>query len=231
MVHMNIDFILYCFVGGLVYMDTDAVGQFMISQPLVASTAAGAIFGNWALGLTVGMILQLPYLVEIPVGGTKVAMGNLGAYVAAGLAAQLAASDPNKLLLAFALFFGVLISRGAIPLQDGLRCVNLWIAHRADAAAENGSLAAITRYQYVGALLAFLFGVIVSGMLAMLGVVVWGLLAPLSSGLKFNGGLIEPLLLGAGAGAVLYLFLKRETVLHALIGAGIGVVYLVYNYL
>lgn len=228
---MEVAFVVYCFVGGLVYMDTDAVGQFMISQPLVACTAAGAIFGHWPLGLTVGMLLQLPYLAEIPVGGTKVALGNLGAYVAAGVAAQLAASHPDRLFLAFAIFFGVAISWGAIPLQDGLRRVNLWIAQRADAAAENGRLDVIARYQYLGALLAFLFGGIVSGTLAMLGVGVWNFLGPFLSGLEFNGRLIEPLVFGAGAAAVLHLFLKRETVRHALIGVGMGVVYVVYNYM
>ncbi|HEX9653910.1 MAG TPA: PTS sugar transporter subunit IIC, partial [bacterium] len=220
--------------GGLVYLDTDAVGQFMISQPLVSCTAAGAIFDNWQIGLTMGLLMQLPYLVEIPVGGAKIALGNLGAYVAAGMAAkssQVFGGEHTNLVLALSVLYGVFVSLAAIPLQDILRRrVNRTLLMRADAAAEMGALEKISQLQYVGAGCAFVFGVLVCGLFAGVGSTMSRLLLPLSVE-YVEGALFKPLLLGAGVGAVLWLFVKRNTLRHGFVGLGCGVIYILFHYL
>ncbi len=225
---MGWDFALFCLIGGLVYLDTDAVGQFMISQPLAACTAAGAILGNWPLGLAVGLILQLPYLVEIPVGGTKVALGNVGAYLAAGVAVHL--TGQYDLAFAYALLIGVAVSWVGIPLQDGLRRINLHLVKKADAAGDDGNLQRISRLQYSAAGLALVFGAALCGLFFLFAVVLWkSFFSTMTSAVSFRGEFIPPLLLGAGAGAALWLFVNRRTLRFMIFGAGLGAVYLIFD--
>lgn len=231
---MEISYILFCLFGGLVYLDTDAVGQFMISQPLAACTAAGVIFGNWPLGLTIGFLLQLPFLVEIPVGGAKVALGSLGSYAAAGVAVSSAAIfEPLNefLIIAYSLAFGVALSVAAIPLQDGLRRLNGRLQKQADAAAEDGRLRRITQLQYLGAGLAFLFGVAVCAIFLPLGKLGYGSLIAITAVSSYKNDLIRPLFLGAGAGAVIWIFVKRQTIRYSMLGAGLAALVILINYM
>jgi len=65
---MEMDILLFCLMGGIVSADTDSAWQSMVSQPLIACSIAGMLMGDLALGCVVGVLLQLPYLVELPVG-------------------------------------------------------------------------------------------------------------------------------------------------------------------
>lgn len=72
-------------LGGLVAMltglDRTAVGQIMISRPIVAAPLAGLVLGDLAAGLAVGLMTELLWLTRIPVGAaippddTQVAVG------------------------------------------------------------------------------------------------------------------------------------------------------------
>ncbi len=217
---------LFCLLGGVVYIDTDAVGQFLISQPLIAGAAAGALLGNLSAGLTVGILLQLPFLIDIPVGGSKVYLGTLGAYVAAGLAAKLSQVYPaqNNLVVIFAILCGVLASWGALPLQKRLRELNLVLVRRADRAAEHGRLNQITCLNYLSTLLAVLFGVTTTALFFQAGQYTGSLfinLVPvqLESTLLF----VKPVLLGAGVGAMLWQFGKRSTLPYLAAGTGLSI--------
>ena len=59
-------------LGGLLALDATSVGQFMVSRPLVAGTLAGWLLGDVALGLELGVILELFHLAGVPAGGTRV---------------------------------------------------------------------------------------------------------------------------------------------------------------
>ncbi len=72
--------------GGLVSMDTTAFLQIMTSRPIVACTVAGLILGNLQLGLLIGILLELAYISELPVGAAKFSESNVGAVSAAAVA-------------------------------------------------------------------------------------------------------------------------------------------------
>jgi len=55
--------------GSLIELDKDAVGQFMISRPIVFAPIAGFLFGRPGLGLELGALYELFGLAELPVGG------------------------------------------------------------------------------------------------------------------------------------------------------------------
>lgn len=56
-------------LGGLLSLDRTALVQTMASRPLVGATAAGYLLGEPLLGLTSGLLLELLWLMELPVGG------------------------------------------------------------------------------------------------------------------------------------------------------------------
>ncbi len=61
-------YILVAMVAMLAGLDRVALGQFMISRPLVVAPLTGLVLGNPLLGLEVGMLLELLWLGRLPVG-------------------------------------------------------------------------------------------------------------------------------------------------------------------
>ena len=59
-------------LGGLLALDATSVGQFMVSRPLVASTLTGWLLGDPALGLELGVLLELFHLAGVPAGGSRI---------------------------------------------------------------------------------------------------------------------------------------------------------------
>lgn len=55
-------------VGGLLGLDRTAVGQFMVSQPLVAGPITGWLLGDATTGLVIGVVLELIWLLDMPIG-------------------------------------------------------------------------------------------------------------------------------------------------------------------
>jgi fructoselysine and glucoselysine-specific PTS system IIC component len=229
---METHFLLFYLFGGVVSADTDAAGQFMISQPLVSCTLAGALLGNLLLGLTVGVLLQLPFLVEIPAGGTKVSLGNLGAFVAAGLAVQLnqiAPAQPN-LVLVLTILYGLFLSWASIPCLKWMRQLNLSLLYRADKMAEAGNLGQITWLNYLGVFNAYVFGVVFSAIFLFLGNIFLTSVIqfiPLEVDSIFRLG--KAVLLGAGVGTLLWLFMQKTKAKFVVLGVLVSVTVLIIN--
>lgn len=54
--------------GGLISVDRTAAFQMMISRPLVAASITGVMLGNPAVGLVTGVIIELLFIGDLPVG-------------------------------------------------------------------------------------------------------------------------------------------------------------------
>lgn len=98
--------------GGVVAMDTTAAFQAMISRPMVSCTVVGLMLGNVPLGLTIGVLLELLYINELPVGAAKFSESNVGAVAAATVAIFVHQQLPQREIAAIALslFLGIIIS-------------------------------------------------------------------------------------------------------------------------
>jgi len=55
-------------IGGLIGLDRTALGQFMISQPVVAGPLTGWLLGDLEAGLIIGGILELLWVMDLPIG-------------------------------------------------------------------------------------------------------------------------------------------------------------------
>jgi len=89
-------------IGGLLVLDTTAALQILISQPLIACTILGWFGGNVQLGLHFGLLIQLLWLSQLPVGAAKIPAGNLGSIAGVILALQLSPIFPEyeKMIIA-----------------------------------------------------------------------------------------------------------------------------------
>lgn len=90
-------------LGGALALDGTAVGQFMLSRPMVAGLLAGWLAGNPAAGLLVGVVLEIYLLVAFPVGGARFPEGATATVVAA----VTAASHPEPGALALGVGLGL----------------------------------------------------------------------------------------------------------------------------
>jgi hypothetical protein len=80
--------------GGIVAADTAAFLQLLLSQPFVAGTVTGALWGRLALGCEMGAILQLFALGTLPLGGRTPEDFPVGAVVGVAVAAILDRTFP-----------------------------------------------------------------------------------------------------------------------------------------
>jgi len=105
-------------LGGVVALDAVALGQTMVSRPVVAGTLAGLVTGDVALGVQVGALLELFLLVAVPAGGGRMPEGGVAAVVA--VAAATASPGPGGLAFgtALGLLWGELASRTQSVVRD-----------------------------------------------------------------------------------------------------------------
>jgi len=218
-------------IAGIISIDTASGWQVMISQPVVSCPIIGLIFGYPELGLWMGMLLELPWLINIPLGGTHGSEGNLGAVVAMALSIYFKSREVNteNIIIIISIMYSLVISRSGAYLVEYVRRANLALIHAADRAASQGDLKRITWLNYLGVIYSFLLGSFLVGIGFSIGAVV---LKPLAAFIhpefNFAFGMAKYGLLGLGIGAVATLFINRETRWFVVIPFLIGVVIFIF---
>ncbi len=221
--------LLIGFIGGLISIDTASGWQVMISQPVVSCPLLGLIFEYPELGLMMGILLELPWLINIPLGGVHGSEGNLGAIVATSLSIYLKSHEINteNIIVIISIIYSLIVSRVGIHMVDYVRKANLMLIHLADKAAAQGDMKRITWLNMTGVLYSFFLGFILAGMGFVLGVIV---LKPLAAFIhqefNFAFGLAKYGLLGLGVGVVGTLFINKETRWYVLVPFIVGVLIL-----
>ncbi len=101
------------FVGGFIGLDRTAVGQFMISQPIVAGPIAGLLLGDAAAGLMIGVVLELIWVLDMPVGTFVPADATISAMSATAIAVLGSrGGDAHPDLIGF----GLLLTTAMVPI-------------------------------------------------------------------------------------------------------------------
>jgi len=114
-------------IGAFCALDRTAFLQMMLSRPLVAATVAGALAGNWEIGLLIGVMLELCFLSEMPVGTTIPTDDTLLALAAGGAGAALSGL-PQYVNQTSTLALVVLVS--TLPWSAFTRKVDGWVRVR-----------------------------------------------------------------------------------------------------
>lgn len=98
-------------VGGLVGLDRTAAGQFMLSQPIVAAPITGWLLGDATAGLIIGAMLELIWVLDMPVGSFVPADATVGAVTATAVAALTCPGGAPRSVIGFC----ILLSVGTVP--------------------------------------------------------------------------------------------------------------------
>ena len=177
-------------LGGVLGLDSTAVGQFMVSRPLVAGWLAGWVTGVPEFGITIGAVLEVFLLVSFPTGGARFPEGSTAAVVAVGVAAPYESPDVVAGAVAIGLVWGQ-FGGWTVTLQ---RNVNGWLVPRANV-AQQGVLA---RAHAVAVLIDFARGMIVTAAGIWLGRFALGFVGrawrtdgSISSGVLFVGAVVS----------------------------------------
>ena len=174
-------------LGGVLGLDVVCFPQMMVSRPLVAATLAGAFVGEPAMGIFVGVTLELIALATLPFGASRYPEWGSAAVVGGAIAGALHTERAG------ALSIGVLAAL-ATAWVGGLTLVQLrlwvaWLARRRRPALDAGSRGAVIGLQLAGltgdavraaALTAGAYALLFPVAQATLGV--WSLSEPLSRG-------------------------------------------------
>lgn len=169
--------LLAALVGGLCYLDRTAAFQVMLHRPLLVASIMGAVFGNLAAGAQVGAVLELLYIVRLPVGAS-IPPDDTGAAVFGGAAAAVASSSigldggsfTSILLLSVPCAeLGKFADRFVRRANGKIARLTVDSVERGDSeAVRHGLLAGLVLFGATGALLSLLFaglGVSLSGYL------------------------------------------------------------------
>jgi mannose/fructose/N-acetylgalactosamine-specific phosphotransferase system component IIC len=133
------DLVLVSLLGGVLALDGTAVGQFMVSRPLVAGALTGWVLGDPVTGLAVGALLEVYLLVSFPSGGARYPEGATATVVAV---ASATGGDPLGALplgVAVGLVWGQVggftvsalrrLNGRLVPEPDGPRPERVSVAH------------------------------------------------------------------------------------------------------
>ena len=140
-------FIIVIILGGIAAVDAAPAFQFMINRPVVMCSFMGAIFGMPEVGVTLGVLFELPWLANMPLGGKHGSENYLGAVVATGLAIIFFRHKLNQGNIIFVtnFLFGMGIAKIGAHLVEVVRQKNLKLVEKADEAIQQGQFSQITR--------------------------------------------------------------------------------------
>jgi len=85
--HMILALVGTAIAGGIIGLDRTAVGQFMISQPIVAGPLTGWMLGDAEAGIVIGAALELIWVLDMPIGSFVPANSTISAVSATAIAA------------------------------------------------------------------------------------------------------------------------------------------------
>ena len=137
-------------VGALLSLDDNVLFRGMFAQPIVCGSILGLTIGDLRLGATVGAILQLLWLFDVPAGGfisidytscTTISLALLLPLIESGLTVK------ESLILGLPLFVLVGMLGGAVSshLTKRLRRFNEVIVQRAVRGVDNGKVSSVWR--------------------------------------------------------------------------------------
>ncbi len=221
---------LISLIGGLLVLDTTAVLQVLISQPLVSGALLGWLLGDVSLGLRLGILLQLLWLNQLPVGAAKVPEGNLGAVVAVILVFMVKDWIPiyPNILIVSVVLYAMIVSALGVKLVTTIRNQNIFFLDRAVKGLEAGDVAILGRMTFLALLFHFLFLVAAVFISVWIGWELFRFLLPkLPVHWEYVARYVEFAIMGSGVGLTLNFFKEKRIGLPILLGMIVGMVILV----
>ena len=110
--HTLSSLVLIAVIGGVLGLDRTAAGQFMISQPIVAGPIIGWILGDATVGLIIGALLELIWVMDMPIGTFVPADSTAVTVSSTAIAVLGGAGEPVLPVIGFS----ILLTVGMVPI-------------------------------------------------------------------------------------------------------------------
>ena len=203
-------------------LDTTAALQILISQPLISCTILGWMSNDITFGLHFGLLMQLLWVSQLPVGAARIPAGNLGSITGVIIALQLKPIIPEyqHFLILTGLFSALILSFIGAHFNAMLNHCNVTIFNRAFKQIEKGNTGTLGRMTATAlilklallCLLIYCYVLIGTFLLQLLGSEAHALIDKLAR-------YVEMAVIGAGIGLTLNLYKSRKSI--AIFAAGI----------
>lgn len=148
--HTVIVIVLVAAAGGIIGLDRTAAGQFMISQPIVAGPLTGWLLGDPSAGAVIGVVLELLWVLDMPVGTFVPADATIGTISATAIASLGSVGTASLDLIGFTILLSVLMVPIIMMTDEFVRKRNSNLAERALAAAGIDPACQLSRYHLSG---------------------------------------------------------------------------------
>ena len=127
--HLVLAIVGIALIGGLIGLDRTAAGQFMFSEPIVAAPMTGWLLGDPIAGIIVGVVLELVWVLDMPIGAFVPADATISAVSATAIAALGGTGNTQLPVIGFS----ILLTTAIVPATmraDGI--VRHWNSRLAD---------------------------------------------------------------------------------------------------
>jgi mannose/fructose/N-acetylgalactosamine-specific phosphotransferase system component IIC len=210
--------------AAILALDTSAVFQVLISQPLISGTILGWLGGSPAVGMQIGFLTQLLWMANLPVGAARVPESNGAAMIATILAIQLnAATNIHRdTIILFVIIYALILSYLGADIVRVIRTWNISLVDRILKFVENdrsSSLGIVITAAILllgAAMFVFIFAGVWAGKL-----IFTQLLDQIPPDWNNYARYVQIALLGCGVGLTIHLYRENR---HKMIIAAAGVV-------
>ena len=135
-------------LGAVLGLDVVCFPQMMFSRPLVTATIAGAFAGNPAMGLFVGVTVELIALATLPFGASRYPEWGSASVVGGAIAGSLQGGRAGALTIGVLAALATAWIGGMSLVQ--LRLWNAWLASRRRSGLDAGSRGTVIGLQLAG---------------------------------------------------------------------------------
>jgi PTS system mannose-specific IIC component len=143
-------------IGGLIGLDRTAVGQFMISQPIVSGPLVGWVLGDLTAGIIIGVVLELIWVVDMPVGTFVPANSTVSAVSATAIAALGSHGVATLPVIGFSLLLTTGMASVTMMVDTVIRKTNSRLVFVASAVSAAPSGRTLARAQLFGLMMFYL---------------------------------------------------------------------------
>ncbi|MFC1573992.1 PTS sugar transporter subunit IIC [Candidatus Latescibacterota bacterium] len=165
--------------AGFIAMDTTGGPQVLISEPVVACSMLGLLFGKPEVGIGIGVLFQLLWLGYMPLGATRLIDGNMAAFVST--ASMFAASRIYGLGDVFmkaaiipAMLYGVVVGIIGLHLTQIVRKMNGRRNESLQSRLKAGENASLAKIHITGLCSSFFRGLLMALVFVPAGAVLFG---------------------------------------------------------
>jgi mannose/fructose/N-acetylgalactosamine-specific phosphotransferase system component IIC len=126
--HMILMIVVIALVGGIIGLDRTAVGQFMISQPIVVGPLTGWMLGDPGAGIVAGVVLELIWVLDMPIGSFVPADATISTVSATAIAALGSPGGSSLPVIGFSILLTAAMVPATMAADDVIRHRNSRLA-------------------------------------------------------------------------------------------------------